>query len=171
MAVKVFKLCLYTGDKNQARYVNYRDSKLTRILKEALGGNCKTVMIAHVSPASLHFEESRNTLVYADRAKNLKTKVSENDLEFFSQFLDEKDCGLEIFSRFFDNSQHQIKPSSFHHIVECTSCLYQIHCNVVKSSLSILNQISRNVKLFHYFLTIVIVIVLVFSIIWSPDSH
>lgn len=63
------------GDKNGSRYVNYRDSKLTRLLKEALGGNCRTVMIAHVSPASIHFEESRNTLVYADRAKHIKTKV------------------------------------------------------------------------------------------------
>jgi kinesin family protein 18/19 len=56
--------------------VNYRDSKLTRLLKDALGGNCKTVMIAHISPASTQFEESRNTLVYADRAKHIKTKVS-----------------------------------------------------------------------------------------------
>ena len=55
--------------------MNYRDSKLTRILKDSLGGNSKTVMIAHVSPASKHFEESRNTLVYADRAKYIRTKV------------------------------------------------------------------------------------------------
>lgn len=63
------------GEKNGPKYVNFRDSKLTRLLKDALGGNCKTVMIAHISPASLHFEESRNTLVYADRAKHIKTKV------------------------------------------------------------------------------------------------
>ena len=44
-------------------------------LQEALGGNCRTVMIAHVSPASTSFEESRNTLGYADRAKHIKTKV------------------------------------------------------------------------------------------------
>ncbi len=56
--------------------MNYRDSKLTRLLKDALGGNCKTIMIAHISPASIHFEESRNTLAYADRAKHIKTKVS-----------------------------------------------------------------------------------------------
>lgn len=43
-------------------YVNYRDSKLTRLLKDALGGNCRTVMIAHVSPANFHFDESYNTL-------------------------------------------------------------------------------------------------------------
>lgn len=64
------------GEKGNAKYVNYRDSKLTRILKDSLGGNSKTVMIAHVSPASKHFEESRNTLVYADRAKYIRTKVS-----------------------------------------------------------------------------------------------
>lgn len=63
------------SEKGNAKYVNYRDSKLTRILKDSLGGNSKTVMIAHVSPASIHFEESRNTLVYADRAKYIRTKV------------------------------------------------------------------------------------------------
>ena len=57
-------------------HVNYRDSKLTRLLKEALSGNCQTVMIAHISPADKHREESRNTLVYADRAKNITNKVS-----------------------------------------------------------------------------------------------
>ncbi|XP_076447209.1 kinesin-like protein KIF19 [Babylonia areolata] len=66
------------SDKNGPRYINYRDSKLTRLLKDALGGNCKTVMIAHISPASTQFEESRNTLVYADRAKHIKTKVRRN---------------------------------------------------------------------------------------------
>jgi len=63
------------GDRTGSKYVNYRDSKLTRLLKDALGGNCKTVMIAHISPASFNFEESRNTLTYADRAKNIRTKV------------------------------------------------------------------------------------------------
>ncbi|KAI0215869.1 Kinesin-like protein KIF19 [Lamellibrachia satsuma] len=68
------------SDKTGTRYINYRDSKLTRLLKDALGGNCKTVMIAHISPASFHFEESRNTLVYADRAKNIRTKSENNEL-------------------------------------------------------------------------------------------
>lgn len=68
--------CIFLGDKNGHKYINYRDSKLTRLLKDALGGNCKTVMIAHISPSSNQFEESRNTLVYADRAKHIKTKVN-----------------------------------------------------------------------------------------------
>lgn len=62
------------GDK----YVNFRDSKLTRLLKEAFSGNSRTIMIAHVSPASFHFEESFNTLNYANRAKNIKTRTSKN---------------------------------------------------------------------------------------------
>ena len=63
------------GGNTKAQYVNYRDSKLTRLLKDSLGGNCRTVMIAHVSPASTSFEESRNTLTYAERSTNIKTKV------------------------------------------------------------------------------------------------
>ncbi|XP_030369213.1 kinesin-like protein KIF19 [Scaptodrosophila lebanonensis] len=58
-----------------ARYVNYRDSKLTRLLKEALSGKCKTVMIAHVAPESKHRDETKNTLVYADRANSITTKL------------------------------------------------------------------------------------------------
>ncbi|KAL3255754.1 hypothetical protein MRX96_046669 [Rhipicephalus microplus] len=57
------------------KYVNFRDSKLTRLLKEALSGNCRTVMVAHISPASAHYDESRNTLVYAERARNITNKV------------------------------------------------------------------------------------------------
>ncbi|RNA27631.1 Kinesin KIF19, partial [Brachionus plicatilis] len=69
------------SEKGNSKYVNYRDSKLTRILKDSLGGNSKTVMIAHISPASLHFEESRNTLVYADRAKFIRTKIRRNVID------------------------------------------------------------------------------------------
>ena len=47
-------------------------------LQDSLGGNCKTVMIANVSPSGAQFEETINTLKYANRAKNIKTKVSSN---------------------------------------------------------------------------------------------
>ncbi|XP_068932602.1 kinesin-like protein KIF19 [Petaurus breviceps papuanus] len=66
------------SDKGNNKYINYRDSKLTRLLKDSLGGNSRTVMIAHISPASSAFEESRNTLTYAGRAKNIKTRVKQN---------------------------------------------------------------------------------------------
>ncbi|XP_070250119.1 kinesin-like protein KIF19 [Myotis yumanensis] len=66
------------SDRSSNKYINYRDSKLTRLLKDSLGGNSRTVMIAHISPASSAFEESRNTLTYAGRAKNIKTRVKQN---------------------------------------------------------------------------------------------
>nr|XP_028569945.1 kinesin-like protein KIF19 isoform X2 [Podarcis muralis] len=66
------------SDRAGVKYVNYRDSKLTRLLKDSLGGNSRTVMIAHISPASSSFEESRSTLTYAERAKSIRTTVKRN---------------------------------------------------------------------------------------------
>ncbi|TDL29449.1 kinesin-domain-containing protein [Rickenella mellea] len=57
------------------RHVPYRNSKLTRLLKFSLGGNCKTVMIVCIAPTSNHFDDTHNTLLYADRASKIKTKV------------------------------------------------------------------------------------------------
>lgn len=67
------------GDKKKkGTFVPYRDSKLTRLLKDSLGGNSKTLMIVNVSPAQSQFDETLNTLKYANRAKNIKTKPIEN---------------------------------------------------------------------------------------------
>jgi len=62
----------------EGKHVPYRNSKLTRLLKDSLGGNCRTVMIANVSPSSLSHEDTLNTLKYANRAKNIKTTVVRN---------------------------------------------------------------------------------------------
>ena len=61
-------------------YVPYRDSKLTRLLKDSLGGSCRTVMLCNVAPPGSSFEETINTLKYADRAKQIKTTVTRNVL-------------------------------------------------------------------------------------------
>ncbi|KAL2151189.1 hypothetical protein VTH82DRAFT_6287 [Thermothelomyces myriococcoides] len=65
-------------DPRKRNHVPYRNSKLTRLLKFSLGGNCKTVMIVCVSPSSEHYDETQNTLRYANRAKNIQTKVTRN---------------------------------------------------------------------------------------------
>ena len=59
-------------------FVPFRDSKLTRILKDGLCGNSRTVMVATVSGSSHQYEHTVNTLKYADRAKEIKTHVHEN---------------------------------------------------------------------------------------------
>ncbi|RLN75703.1 hypothetical protein BBJ28_00001794, partial [Nothophytophthora sp. Chile5] len=62
------------GSGSNAVHVPYRDSKLTRLLQDSLGGNSRTLMIACVSPAGVNFEETLNTLKYANRAKNITNK-------------------------------------------------------------------------------------------------
>ncbi|NXP14851.1 KIF27 protein, partial [Thinocorus orbignyianus] len=63
------------GDpKRKSVHIPYRDAKITRILKDSLGGNAKTVMITCISPSSLDFDESLNSLKYANRAKNIRNK-------------------------------------------------------------------------------------------------
>ncbi|XP_039754432.1 kinesin-like protein KIF19 [Pararge aegeria] len=64
-----------------ARYVNYRDSKLTRLLREVLGGRCRTAMVAHVSPAATHRDTTRSTLHYAQRASAITNKVERELIE------------------------------------------------------------------------------------------
>ena len=59
-------------------HVPYRDSKLTRLLQDSLGGNTKTVMVAALSPADYNYDETLSTLRYADRAKQIKNKPKIN---------------------------------------------------------------------------------------------
>lgn len=60
------------------KHIPYRNSKLTQLLKDSLGGACNTVMIANISPSNLSFGETQNTLHWAYRAKEIRTKVSSN---------------------------------------------------------------------------------------------
>ncbi|XP_017310783.1 kinesin-like protein KIF3C [Ictalurus punctatus] len=60
-------------------HVPYRDSKLTRLLRDSLGGNAKTVMVATLGPASFNYEETLTTLRYANRAKNIKNVPRVNE--------------------------------------------------------------------------------------------
>lgn len=60
------------------KHIPYRDSNLTRILKDSLGGNCQTLMIANISPSSITYEDTYNTLKYASRAKKIRTVCKQN---------------------------------------------------------------------------------------------
>ncbi len=72
------------GDPSKARkttHIPYRDSKLTRLLQDSLGGNAYTLMIACVSPTEFNVSETVNTLQYANRARNIKNKAELNEQE------------------------------------------------------------------------------------------
>lgn len=60
-------------------HIPYRDSKLTRLLQDSLGGNTKTIMIAAISPANYNYDETLSTLRYASRAKFIQNKPKINE--------------------------------------------------------------------------------------------
>ena len=72
-------LCINVlASKSKSKFVPWRNSKLTRILKDSLGGNSRIVMISNVSPSTFNVEETLNTLIYSNRAKNIQTIIKKN---------------------------------------------------------------------------------------------
>lgn len=72
------------GDPSKAKtitHIPYRDSKLTRLLQDSLGGNAHTLMIACVSPIEYNLNETLNTVKYANRARNIKNRAEVNAIE------------------------------------------------------------------------------------------
>ena len=70
------KVIAQLSSRTHGTYVSYRDSKLTRMLQDSLGGNAITYMIACVTPAEFHLSETLNTVQYAQRARNIQSKPS-----------------------------------------------------------------------------------------------
>merc|ERR1711876_92160 len=65
--------------QQKSNFIPYRNSKLTRLLQDSLGGNSKTLMFANVGPANYNYEETISTLRYASRAKSIKNKAKINE--------------------------------------------------------------------------------------------
>ena len=63
---------------SKSKFIPWRNSKLTRILKDSLGGNSRIVMISTISPSVYNLDETINTLVYSNRAKNIQTIIRKN---------------------------------------------------------------------------------------------
>ncbi|KAL8034360.1 hypothetical protein ABFX02_12G023400 [Erythranthe guttata] len=99
--------CINALGKQQKKglaYVPYRNSKLTRILKDGLSGNSQTIMIATISPADNQYHHTVNTLKYADRAKEIKTHI---------QYVSQKNIGtinahVSDYQKMIDNLQGEV---------------------------------------------------------------
>ncbi|EGG24674.1 kinesin-3 [Cavenderia fasciculata] len=76
---KVISALAENSTQKKQVFVPYRDSVLTYLLKESLGGNSKTIMIAAISPADINYDETLSTLRYADSAKKIKTTATVNE--------------------------------------------------------------------------------------------
>uniref|UniRef100_A0A8C3W0K9 Kinesin-like protein n=1 Tax=Catagonus wagneri TaxID=51154 RepID=A0A8C3W0K9_9CETA len=90
--------------KGRKSHVPYRDSKLTRLLKDSIGGNCRTVMIAAISPSSLAYEDTYNTLKYADRAKEIKLSLKSNVISL--------DCHISQYATICQQLQAEVRSLS-----------------------------------------------------------
>ena len=75
------KLSQNSGNNSQNFFVNYRDSKLTRLLQNSLGGNSKTTIICTITDDGEHYNETMNTIHFGNKAKNIKTVVKVNEIK------------------------------------------------------------------------------------------
>ncbi|GIX87320.1 kinesin-like protein KIF3A [Caerostris darwini] len=88
----------------KSTHIPYRNSKLTRLLQDSLGGNAKTLMCANIGPAGYNYDESLSTLRYANRAKNIKNKARINE--------DPKDTMLKKFKDEIEDLKKQLEDCS-----------------------------------------------------------
>ncbi|CAO2643072.1 Kinesin-like protein KIF3A [Lemmus lemmus] len=89
----------------KSTHVPYRNSKLTRLLQDSLGGNSKTMMCANIGPADYNYDETISTLRYANRAKNIKNKARINE--------DPKDALLRQFQKEIEELKKKLEEGNF----------------------------------------------------------
>ncbi|KAM6152493.1 kinesin-like protein KIF27 isoform 2-T2 [Erethizon dorsatum] len=100
------------GDpRRKSSYIPYRDAKITRLLKDSLGGSAKTVMITCVSPSSSDFDESLNSLKYANRARNIRNKPTLN-FSPESDRMDEMEFEIKLLREALQSQQTSISQTS-----------------------------------------------------------
>jgi kinesin family protein 3/17 len=100
-ALMVLGACISALTSRGHNHIPYRDSALTKLLRDSLGGNARTLMIAAVGPADYNFQESMSTLHYAENAKKIKNKPKVN--------MDPKDALLMQYQEELQRLQGQLK--------------------------------------------------------------
>lgn len=94
--------------KGGSQYIPYRDSKLTRLLKDSLGGNTKTVLITCITPVLRQIDETIHSLNYATRAKKIKVNIAKNEIDFLCDFEEEgqqKEKGRSSIAKKVENNE------------------------------------------------------------------
>ncbi|KAF7721821.1 hypothetical protein EC973_004084, partial [Apophysomyces ossiformis] len=143
-------------------YVPYRDSKLTRLLQDSLGGNSQTLMIACISPAEADLTETLNTLKYASRARGIKNKAERNEYEDWTvndnperlRAMISKLKG-EVHSLRLASSNRSSSPSS-----SCTtqstdsSCTTMSECDVSDDNATLLTNLNCQIEELHNQVTV-----------------
>ncbi|XP_012327557.2 kinesin-like protein KIF27 isoform X1 [Aotus nancymaae] len=115
------------GDpRRKNSHIPYRDAKITRLLKDSLGGSAKTVMITCVSPSSSNFDESLNSLKYANRARNIRNKPTVN-FSPKSDRIDEMEFEIKLLREALQTQQASVSQTNQIHR-EGSPDTNRIHC-------------------------------------------
>nr|XP_027197880.1 kinesin-like protein KIF18A [Dermatophagoides pteronyssinus] len=134
--------CIHALTSNKKDvYVPYRSSKLTMILRDSLGGNCKTLMIATISPSANQYEETHNTLIYAERAQGIQLFAQKNNITVGVQPRDYKRI-IENMTREkakLLNTIEELKQKYQNHV----ECVPKNPINTSKDSLAKLNSVKN----------------------------
>jgi len=104
--------CIYALGQKKRGHIPYRDSKLTHILRESLGGNCKTTLLITCSPHKLNIEETISTLKFGQRAKKLKNEISQNKektVEELTKIIDTTTTELNELRKYVAKMESQMK--------------------------------------------------------------
>jgi len=113
---------LLSDKSKKGAFVPYRDSKLTRLLKDSLGGNIMTVMIACVSPAAISYDETVNTLKYAMRARKIEKKITKNVKEVdvhisqYKEIIDSLKTEIEQLKQIIKDQQQMIHKGTINEV-------------------------------------------------------
>merc|ERR1712137_1065258 len=104
--------CINALTKSNAKHIPYRDSKLTHILRESLGGNCKTTLLVACSPHIFNLEETVSTLQFAKRAKTIKNSVKVNkqrSVEELMAIIEKLKKELMYFKKYVTILEHELE--------------------------------------------------------------
>lgn len=96
------------GDLNKAGHIPYRDSKLTRLLRPALGGNARTAVLCAITPAAAHAEETLSTLKFAERAKKVSNNALRNEVIDYRAKYKEASEEMEVLREQFSRMEKEI---------------------------------------------------------------
>jgi kinesin family protein 5 len=106
--------CISALTKSKKAHVPYRDSKLTHILRESLGGNCKTTLLIACSPHRFNMEETITTLKFGQRAKAIKNPVTQNkqrSVEELNRIIDKLTAELNVLKKYVAAVEKELETS------------------------------------------------------------
>jgi Kinesin motor domain len=114
-------------DRKPRQHIPYRNSKLTRILEDSLGGNCKTTMMCMISPSIDAFAESVSTLKFANRAKNIRNRAEVNEDLDHRTLLRKYEKELKRLRSELQTRSQQLVDKR-HLLQVCTELVLSVHC-------------------------------------------